>query len=72
MARMSRNAWTPAEDALLASLPVTEVLKRTSRSMPSIIARRVRLKKQGVPIADQRTSAEKLKVGKSVWTPAAD
>jgi hypothetical protein len=40
--------------------------------MPAIIARRCRLKRNGVAILDQRTSEAKLKVGKSVWTPKAD
>jgi len=57
---------------MLATLPVVEVQRRTGRTIQSIITRRCRLKRQGVEIADQRTSAEKGKVGKSVWTPAAD
>jgi hypothetical protein len=57
---------------MLATLNVVEVQRRTGRTMGSIIARRVRLKKRGVAILDQRGSSFKLLVGKSVWTPAAD
>jgi hypothetical protein len=69
--RMPRY-FTPVEDAILATLPPAEVQRLTGRTMPSIIARRVKLKRKGELIADWRTSAERVKVGRSVWTPVAD
>jgi hypothetical protein len=44
--------WTPAEDALLATLPAAEVAKRTSRTVFAVKCRRRRL---GLP--DGRTKA---------------
>ena len=66
------SPWTPVEDAILTTLPVAEVERLTGRTMSSIIARRVEMKRRGELIADQRTCAERLKVGRSVWTHEAD
>jgi hypothetical protein len=50
------SRWTPVEDAILATLPVAEVQRLTGRTMSSIIARRVRLKRWGEVITEVRIS----------------
>ena len=64
--------WTAADDALLATVTPTEVSRRTGRSLNSIQKRRWKLKHRGASFPDYRHTAERLKAGRSVWTPEAD
>jgi len=67
-----RRYWTAREDRIARTRPLAVAAKMTGRSVSAIIARRVRLRRNGEPLPDHRTSAERLKLGRSVWTPEAD
>ena len=64
--------WTPAEDALLATLTPAEMSRRTGRSLNSIQKRRWKLKHRGEEFPDYRYTPQRRKAGRSVWTPKAD
>ncbi len=57
---------------MVLSLPAAEVQRLTGRSLKTIGVRRVRLKRMGFKVTDQRASDWRTKVGRSRWTPDAD
>jgi hypothetical protein len=52
---------------LLSKLHPIEVAKRTGRTIPGVLAKRWKLR-----LPDMRTTAERVKAGRSVWSPQAD
>jgi hypothetical protein len=67
-----RSDWTPDQDAMLATLSPDEVQRLTGRSKRAIVARRVKLKQKGVKLPDLRTSEQRTRLGRAVWTAEAD
>lgn len=59
--------WTAKELALLRELHPTEVAKRTGRTIPGVLAKRWKLR-----LPDMRTTAERVKAGRSVWNHETD
>ena len=72
VASLPGTSWTPAEDALVLSLPPRECERRTLRTNSAVRARRVKLKRLGKPVTDLRFLEERVKAGRSIWTPKAD
>lgn len=66
------HPWTPAEDAMLATMTPGEIHKATGRSLKAIGKRRVKLKRKGAKLPDLRRSEQRTNIGRSIWTPEAD
>ena len=64
--------WTAAETTLLRRLGPTEVAQRTGRTVMAATGMKNALKAEGVEFSDLRYTSQRLKLGRSVWTPKAD
>jgi hypothetical protein len=64
--------WTAEEDALVLTLHVTEVVRRTNRTYGSVSGRKNFLNRRGAALPDLRRKEGRLSVGRWTWTPEAD
>ena len=70
--RNKRIPWTAEEDALVLTLHVTEVVRRTNRTSGSVSGRKSILKRNGAALPDLRRKEGRLSVGRWTWTAEAD
>ena len=64
--------WTAEEDALVLTLHLTEVMRRTNRTYGSVSGRKNFLNRKGATLPDLRRKEGRLSVGRWTWTAEAD